>query len=152
MVAVFASDLARKIPVSTAVLFLLSGFIVGRGALGLLVHYTGRLPWAEAFLVAAVLSPTDFVFASAVVEHAEIPIRLRHLLKVESGLSGLNDGLALRDDTLQPGELVAELLKRGALFVGEGVDAETVKAIREKHPNIKRIFIQAESLGRQGVG
>ena len=38
------------------------------------------------------LSPTDPVFASAIVGRDEIPYRLRHLLNVESGL---NDGLAL---------------------------------------------------------
>ncbi len=40
----------------------------------------------------AVLSPTDPVFAAAIVGREEVPIRLRRLLNVESGL---NDGLAL---------------------------------------------------------
>ena len=43
-------------------------------------------------MVAAVLSPTDPVFAAAIVGRQEIPQRLRHLLNVESGF---NDGLAL---------------------------------------------------------
>jgi NhaP-type Na+/H+ or K+/H+ antiporter len=51
-----------------------------------------NLPWVQAFLIGAVLSPTDPVFASAIVGREEIPERLRHLLNVESGL---NDGLAL---------------------------------------------------------
>ncbi len=55
-------------------------------------HYVAGLPWMEALLVGAVLSPTDPVFASAIVGREEIPGRLRHLLNVESGL---NDGLAL---------------------------------------------------------
>jgi NhaP-type Na+/H+ or K+/H+ antiporter len=50
------------------------------------------LRWTEALLVGAILSPTDPVFASAIVGREEIPARLRHLLNVESGL---NDGLAL---------------------------------------------------------
>ncbi len=50
------------------------------------------LSWTEALLVGAVLSPTDPVFAAAIVGRQEIPGRLRHLLNVESGL---NDGLAL---------------------------------------------------------
>ena len=55
-------------------------------------HYVVGLPWLEAFLIGAVLSPTDPVFAAAIVERPEIPRRLRQLLNVESGL---NDGLAL---------------------------------------------------------
>ncbi|NUU07275.1 cation:proton antiporter [Leifsonia sp. C5G2] len=50
------------------------------------------LPVAQAMLVAAVLAPTDPVFASAIVGREEIPGRVRGLLNVESGL---NDGLAL---------------------------------------------------------
>ena len=55
-------------------------------------HYLVHLGWTEAFLVGAVLSPTDPVFAAAIVGREEVPNRLRHLLNVESGL---NDGLAL---------------------------------------------------------
>lgn len=55
-------------------------------------HYLVGLSWTECILVGAVLSPTDPVFASAIVERTEVPARLRHLLNVESGL---NDGLAL---------------------------------------------------------
>lgn len=55
-------------------------------------YYVADLDWLEALLVGAVLSPTDPVFASAIVGREEIPFRLRHLLRVESGL---NDGLAL---------------------------------------------------------
>ena len=54
--------------------------------------FVAGLTWPEALLVAAVLAPTDPVFASAIVGRTEIPFRLRHLLSVESGL---NDGLAL---------------------------------------------------------
>lgn len=50
------------------------------------------LPPVQAMLVAAVLAPTDPVFASAIVGREEIPGRVRGLLNVESGL---NDGLAL---------------------------------------------------------
>jgi sodium/hydrogen antiporter len=148
--AVLVSDLARKTPLSTAVLFLVAGFVAGRGGLDVLVvdpadpaisrfieialvgvlfsdglkigvrdlAAVGRLSgralllgmpltliimalltrtlagtsWQEAFLLAAVLSPTDPVFASAIVTRTEIPRRLRRLINVESGL---NDGLAL---------------------------------------------------------
>jgi NhaP-type Na+/H+ or K+/H+ antiporter len=50
------------------------------------------LNWAEAFLLAAVLSPTDPVVTSAVVTSRLVPAKVRHTLNLESGL---NDGLAL---------------------------------------------------------
>jgi NhaP-type Na+/H+ or K+/H+ antiporter len=50
------------------------------------------LSWAEAFLLAAVLSPTDPVVTSAVVTSRLVPNAVRHTLNLESGL---NDGLAL---------------------------------------------------------
>jgi NhaP-type Na+/H+ or K+/H+ antiporter len=55
-------------------------------------HYLANLDWPTAFLLGAILSPTDPVFASALVGRSDIPLRLRRLLNVESGL---NDGLAL---------------------------------------------------------
>jgi sodium/hydrogen antiporter len=51
-----------------------------------------ELSWAEAFLLGAVLSPTDPVVTSAVVTSARVPRTVRHTLNLESGL---NDGLAL---------------------------------------------------------
>ncbi len=50
------------------------------------------LTWAEAFLVGAVLSPTDPVVTSVVVTSPRVPRLIRHTLNLESGL---NDGLAL---------------------------------------------------------
>lgn len=57
-----------------------------------LAHWLVGLDWLHAALLGAVLSPTDPVFASAIVGREEVPYRLRHLLNVESGV---NDGLAL---------------------------------------------------------
>jgi len=51
-----------------------------------------ELTWAEAFLLGAVLSPTDPVVTSAVVSSRLVPASVRHTLNLESGL---NDGLAL---------------------------------------------------------
>jgi sodium/hydrogen antiporter len=51
-----------------------------------------ELTWAEAFLVGAVLSPTDPVVTSTVVTSRNVPKIIRHTLNLESGL---NDGLAL---------------------------------------------------------
>ncbi len=150
LLSVLVSSLAHRTVLSTAALFLVGGFILGEGSLGiidiqpddpivailaelalfsvlftdgmrvglpelrnawrlpgralvfglpltlvitaLLAHTVAGLPWLEAFLLAAALSPTDPVFAAAIVGREEIPYRLRNLLNVESGL---NDGLAL---------------------------------------------------------
>ena len=150
LAAVLISERADRSVLSTAVLFLVTGALVGEGGFGLVTLHAddvrvsllaelalfsilftdgmkigvrdlarawslpGRalllglpltligtaliarwvvgLPWAESFLIGAVLSPTDPVFASAIVGRTEVPARLRHLLNVESGM---NDGLAL---------------------------------------------------------
>ncbi|MBM7503243.1 cation:proton antiporter [Agromyces aurantiacus] len=150
LAAILISGLAHRTVLSTTVLFLVAGFLLGSGMLDVIVldatdptvvtvsslalfvvlftdgqefglrelRAAWRLPgralllgmpitfvittvlgvwmlglsWLEAALVAAVLAPTDPVFASAIVGRGEIPYRVRHLLGVESGL---NDGLAL---------------------------------------------------------
>jgi NhaP-type Na+/H+ or K+/H+ antiporter len=50
------------------------------------------LTWEEAFLLAAVLTPTDPVVTSTVVTAQRVPSTVSHTLNLESGL---NDGLAL---------------------------------------------------------
>ncbi|MGA8986512.1 cation:proton antiporter [Aeromicrobium sp.] len=55
-------------------------------------HWVAGLSWPAALVLGAVLSPTDPVFASALVGRDDVPARVRHLLNIESGL---NDGLAL---------------------------------------------------------
>jgi NhaP-type Na+/H+ or K+/H+ antiporter len=150
LIAVLLSKTAHQTVLSTAVIFLAAGFLLGKGALNLieihlddgaisafvemalfsvlfadgmkigakdllsawklpgralllglpltllfmaiLAHWIVGLRWLESFLIGAVLSPTDPVFASALVSRREVPTRLRRLLNVESGL---NDGLAL---------------------------------------------------------
>jgi NhaP-type Na+/H+ or K+/H+ antiporter len=57
-----------------------------------LCHWFVMLPWTESMLVGAALSPTDPIFAAAIVGREEVSIRVRRLLNVESGF---NDGLAL---------------------------------------------------------
>ena len=48
--------------------------------------------WTEAFLLGALLSPTDPVLSSSVVTNPRVPRVIRHSLNLESGM---NDGLAL---------------------------------------------------------
>jgi len=50
------------------------------------------LSWTEAFLLGALVSPTDPVLSSSVVTNPRVPRLVRHSLNLESGL---NDGLAL---------------------------------------------------------
>ena len=71
---------------------LLLGMPITFALLALFAHLVAGLPWAESFLLAAVLSPTDPVLAAAIVGRGDVSPKLRHLLNVESGL---NDGLAL---------------------------------------------------------
>lgn len=88
-------------------------------------HLLAGLNWPTAFLVGAILSPTDPVFAAAIVGRSDIPERLRRLLNVESGL---NDGLALpfvmvflavaQGDGSGLGEVGLELLLGLALGIG----------------------------------
>src|SRR5262245_51012236 len=56
------------------------------------VAWLTDLSWTEAFLVGALLSPTDPVLSSSVVTNPRVPRLIRHSLNLESGL---NDGLAL---------------------------------------------------------
>jgi NhaP-type Na+/H+ or K+/H+ antiporter len=62
----------------------------------LLVALAGRtivgLSWTEAFLLGALLSPTDPILTSSIVTNPRVPRLIRHSLNLESGL---NDGLAL---------------------------------------------------------
>jgi sodium/hydrogen antiporter len=174
LIAVYLSGLAARSPISTSLVFLIAGFLVGPGALNLiqvqpsdpgvdlfikvalvtvlftdgmeinvedlrsvwrlsgrtlvvgmpltllimalLAHWMTGVPWSQAFLIGAVLSPTDPVFASALVSQKSVPEKLRRLLNVESGL---NDGLALpiiltilalmNQEKFQPGSWIGEL-------------------------------------------
>lgn len=174
------SQLAARSVLSTALVFLLAGVLVGPGALGFIevspqggivstladlalftvlfvdggrlplrqvrtgwrlsgralglgipmtlvliavaTHFLVGLDWPTSLLVGAILAPTDPVFASAIVSRHEVPLRLRKLLSVESGV---NDGLALpfvlvflamsAHTPTHPGDIALELVL-GLLF------------------------------------
>jgi len=89
------------------------------------------LSWPEAFLLGAVLSPTDPVVTSAVVTSRLVPPAVRHTLNLESGL---NDGLALPfvlfflvfasptgDAQTEAAKLAGEALAGGAIGIALGV-------------------------------
>jgi NhaP-type Na+/H+ or K+/H+ antiporter len=62
------------------------------GIVALAAHLLLDLNWTYAFLLGALLSPTDPVLSSSVVTNPRVPRLIRHSLNLESGL---NDGLAL---------------------------------------------------------
>jgi sodium/hydrogen antiporter len=62
------------------------------GIVAIATKWLTDLTWTEAFLVGALLSPTDPVLSSSVVTNPRVPRIIRHSLNLESGL---NDGLAL---------------------------------------------------------
>jgi NhaP-type Na+/H+ or K+/H+ antiporter len=62
------------------------------GIFALAAHALTDLSWTQAFLLGALLSPTDPVLSSSVVTNPRVPRIVRHSLNLESGL---NDGLAL---------------------------------------------------------
>ncbi len=109
--------------------------------IALLGHFLARLTWINAILLGAVLMPTDPVFASAIVGREEVPLRLRRLLNIESGL---NDGLALpvvlvllsflSAEQVQPWALASKLL----LGIGVGVGVAWIASWLAIRPIFKR--------------
>jgi NhaP-type Na+/H+ or K+/H+ antiporter len=74
-----ARKLVIAMPITAIIVALLARALVG-------------LSWTESLLLGALLSPTDPVLSSGVVNDRRIPRVIRHSLNLESGL---NDGLAL---------------------------------------------------------
>jgi NhaP-type Na+/H+ or K+/H+ antiporter len=119
-----------------------------------LAHWVAGLGWTESMLVGAVLSPTDPVFAAAIVGRTEVPARLRSLLNVESGL---NDGLALpvvlvlisvlAKDDVSAGGLLTELGLGVAL--GIVVPALAVLLIKSRYVSSTPLYA---SLGGLSIG
>jgi NhaP-type Na+/H+ or K+/H+ antiporter len=198
-VAALVSNLARRSPLSTSILFLAVGVVVGRqtghvvdvgpsdpsvvtlvdvaivvtlftdgmtvdlrrlrqawqlparalfvampltfAMTAVAAHLVAGLPWTDAALLGAVLSPTDPVLAGAVVGRDEVPMRLRRLLNVESGL---NDGLALppvlvllaiaANGTPSVGTTVSDVAVGAG--IGVGVPLAVALVVRAVHPSI----------------
>lgn len=212
LAAVLISELADRSVLSTAVLFLLAGFVAGEGVLGAVTlspddsalailaelalfsilftdgmrvavkdlvtawHLPGRalllglpltlvgtaclahwiigLPWAESLLIGAVLSPTDPVFAAAIVGRTEVPARLRQLLNIESGL---NDGLALpivvamlaivNSEAFSPWKVLEEVVAG----IGIGIAVPWI-AIRLEHSRFFSAHVTYQPLNAFAIG
>ncbi|MEZ4869155.1 MAG: cation:proton antiporter [Caldilineaceae bacterium] len=133
---------------------LLFGMPLTSVGLALFAHYLVGLTWTEAFLVGAVLMPTDPVFASAIVGRREIPSRLRNLLNVESGV---NDGLALPvvvvllavmgREELDVASLVQEVIFGIALGIGVAYGATRLAEGRYLEPSAMYEPLHVFSIG-----
>jgi len=212
VLAVLVSDLAARSILSTAVIFLVAGFVSGVGGAGWIrldpnshqitdffsvalcivlftdgMHVSQRdlhqvwrlasrtllvgmpltmgltamfcrwlthLTWTQSFLVGAALSPTDPIFAAAIVGREEVSVRVRRLLNVESGL---NDGLALPAVMLLLGALgvqaptlgkdIEELLV--GTFVGVAVPWIVIAALESRYFAAVGVY---ERLGATAIG
>jgi NhaP-type Na+/H+ or K+/H+ antiporter len=97
LVSLFVTGVKLRLPLSDAAwtaAYRLAGpvMVASIGGVAVLVHFTLDLSWPMAFLLGAILAPTDPVLASEVsVNHAADHDRVRYGL---SGEAGLNDGAA----------------------------------------------------------
>src|SRR5688500_14557654 len=78
---------ARPITQMAIVLVLLT-----MGAVAVVAHYLVDMSWGAAFVLGAILSPTDLVAATAIFRRLGVP---NHLSTVIDGESLLNDGTGL---------------------------------------------------------
>lgn len=79
----------RTVAIRMLLIGLPLAIVIGAGIASLLFPAMGM---AAAFVLAAILAPTDAALGQAVVASPEVPVRTRQVLAAESGL---NDGLAL---------------------------------------------------------
>lgn len=68
--------------------------------------------WAAAFVLAAILTPTDAALGKPVVSEERVPVRIRQTINVESGL---NDGIMLPIVTAAVAFLASESLGSGGV-------------------------------------
>ena len=80
---------ANALAISRLAIGLVLGTVVAVAAVS---HYVAGIPWAAAFVLGAVLGPTDPVSAAAVVRRLGAPTRIETILE---GEALVNDGTAL---------------------------------------------------------
>jgi hypothetical protein len=96
-------------------------------AVAVAVHaLVGGLPWAAAFALGAIVSPTDPLAATAIARRLGVPRRLVTLLE---GESLVNDATALNASR----EFVPHVRKRLARWSGSGGDSQAAAATSRKH-------------------
>jgi NhaP-type Na+/H+ or K+/H+ antiporter len=131
------------------------GLPVTTAIIALLAHWILPMDWMQAFLLGALLSPTDPVLTSAIIGNNALPEKLRHFLRVESGL---NDGLALplvfvllrmlKTRSLSIGGLIVQIV--GGLVAGGGLVWLAVALARGSAFKVSRkyesLFITATGL------
>jgi len=101
---------------------------IALGGLLAAVLFDGELSVAEAFVLGAILAPTDAALGAVVVNSPRLPVRVREALNVEAGL---NDGLAVpfftvfaalaADQLLGVGDFLGVALEKIGYGVGVGV-------------------------------
>jgi sodium/hydrogen antiporter len=82
-------DIRTDAPVFARLLGLGLPLTVAAGAAGAWWVLGAPLPWS-ALLIGAALAPTDAALGAVVITHPAVPVRVRRILNVESGL---NDGI-----------------------------------------------------------
>ena len=143
-------------PVTRAIVFAMPITLALLGLFGKAIY--PDFSWAEAFLLAAVLTPTDPVVTSAVVTAQRVPALVRHTLNLESGL---NDGLALpfvlfflvvAQATGDAGGEAARLLGEAAFGALVGVVLGTVGGRLHRHLPWGGITARYEGIYAVGFG
>ncbi len=97
--------------------------LIGAAVGGLVL---GGVSWAEAALLGAILAPTDAALGMAVFTNRAVPVRVRRVLNVESGL---NDGIATPVVTFLIAAVVSETAGSAGDAVSEALRAMGIGAL-----------------------
>ena len=98
-------------------------------AVAVVAHHLIGLPWAVAFVLGAVVGPTDPVAASAVLSRLGAPARIRTILEGESlindgtGLTAYGLALAAVGTTVTAGDVVLDFVVKAAGGIAIGLAA-----------------------------
>ena len=158
---------ANVIPIGRLAVGLVLGTVV---AVAAVAHWVAGVPWAAAFVLGAVLGPTDPVSAAAIVRRLGAPPRIETVLE---GEALINDGTALTaykialvavgGTALSAGEIGLKfvLVASGGIAIGLAVGwVLTHLRIAAREPSIDVVlsvltpfaaYVPAERIGASGV-